>query len=58
LCGSNPRPMAHKTIALTTELRELVINVPPEKNTVLQLDAARMRESGHPWLRPSGFSRL
>jgi hypothetical protein len=50
--------MAHKTIALTTELRELVINVPPEKNTVLQLDAARMRESGHPWLRPSGFSRL
>ena len=21
--GSNPRPMAHKTIALTTELREL-----------------------------------
>ena len=24
LRGSNPRPMAHKTIALTTELRELV----------------------------------
>ena len=23
LWGSNPRPMAHKTIALTTELREL-----------------------------------
>ena len=23
LRGSNPRPMAHKTIALTTELREL-----------------------------------
>ena len=22
LWGSNPRPMAHKTIALTTELRE------------------------------------
>ena len=24
LWGSNPRPMAHKTIALTTELRELL----------------------------------
>ena len=24
LRGSNPRPMAHKTIALTTELRELL----------------------------------
>ena len=23
--GSNPRPIAHKTIALTTELQELVI---------------------------------
>ena len=25
LWGSNPRPMAHKTIALTTELRELMM---------------------------------
>ena len=28
LRGSNPRPMAHKTIALTTELREHVPSVP------------------------------
>ena len=26
LWGSNPRPMAHKTIALTTELRELWVH--------------------------------
>ena len=26
LRGSSPRPMAHKTIALTTELRELALN--------------------------------
>ena len=31
LWGSNPRPMAHKTIALTTELREHFSNSDPAK---------------------------
>ena len=38
LWGSNPRPMAHKTIALTTELRELMAASPP--NALPQLRSA------------------
>ena len=34
LWGSNPRPMAHKTIALTTELRELVFLQLPSASSV------------------------
>jgi hypothetical protein len=31
LWGSNPRPMAHKTIALTTELREHCLCIPTQR---------------------------
>ena len=33
LWGSNPRPMAHKTIALTTELREPWVAFPSTHNS-------------------------
>ena len=33
LRGSNPRPMAHKTIAITTELRELLMVHPAQQET-------------------------
>ena len=43
LWGSNPRPMAHKTIALTTELRELSIYgrvlAPHQKGAPSQVNA-------------------
>ena len=52
--GSNPRPIAHKTIALTTELQELVcyfnylhgVGFEPTKHIALDLESSPFDRSG------------